>query len=447
MVFVNTSKAEEISTSNDISKKKRILILISEGGGGHKAAGEALKEILGEAYDVEIRNAIIETELDGISRFTRGICTSEDLYNFFLRRGLHRALKIFAKMGLRYMVIRKRRMQCIFENFLNEIGSKAPDLIISTVPMINGGLVVAAYNKNIPFLIMPTDLDTDTFLSGMEDIDHDANTKFVFALPYDDPDLYLKAVLESNLKSKHLEVTGFPVRRACQKRYTPEEIHLLKKKHGMAEGDWHTITLIVGAVGGDVIIKYAKEIVALKSRELSFPIEINVCVGRNQKVGRKIIHWCLQKGGKLIKKEQNFTSLLTKENVLLHIRGFTRDVIEVMACSELIITKTGSCSVNEAIYLGKKLLLDNTKYSSARHIWWEGFNVSFVKKHGLGDAFNDLEELKIKTLDLLIKNNTASSSQREFTLPNFEENIINLVSKMIFSGASPSSKNGEFLLL
>jgi UDP-N-acetylglucosamine:LPS N-acetylglucosamine transferase len=263
----------------------------------------------------------------------------------------------------------------------------------------------------------------------MHSIEFKEGEKFALALPYDDPDLYLKAVLESNLKSKHFSLTGFPVRPACQKKYSEGEVRSLKEKHGM-DAVRKTITLIMGAVGGDVLYRYVKEFaqVALPS-----PVQINVCIGRNKEIGKKILELFLSQGGKIVRESEGCTSLLSAKGLLLHIRAYTKEVTEIMAASDLIITKTGSCSVNEAIYLGKKLLLDNTKYSSARHIWWEGFNVSFVQKHNLGDALFDFKELESKVAALLESDTPHPTASGMFRTPNFQENVANLVQNMIAS--------------
>ena len=93
----------------------------------------------------------------------------------------------------------------------------------------------------------------------MDEIQIDERPKLIVAMPYDDPDLQFKAVREGHLKAKHLYVTGFPVRPACLKRYKPEELAELKKKHGLKEGI-PTLTLLMGAEGGDVIMQYAQEL-------------------------------------------------------------------------------------------------------------------------------------------------------------------------------------------
>ena len=104
-----------------------------------------------------------------------------------------------------------------------------------------------------------------------------------------------------------------------------------------------------------------------------------------------------------------------------------RPVSEIMACSNLVITKTGSCSVNEAIYLGRKLLLDNTDTSSARYLFWESFNVPFVRKHGLGDAFHDINELNGMIQMHLREDVGHPVLSGAFPVPNLEENILKVI--------------------
>ncbi len=430
MVVENSSL---LNTTQTESKKKKIVVLISEGGGGHKAAGDSLKEILGKEYEIEVVNAISEMlrPIDGLNLITFGKFTGEDLYNLSLRKGYHKFIKIFfCHMGTYYMRGKRKRMQALFEKYLLSNSENPPALIISTIPMINAALISATQKNNMPLLVMPTDLDSETFLLGLDEIEIDERAKLVVAMPYDDPDLQLKAVREGHLKSQHLYVTGFPVRPACLKRYKPEELAYLRKKHGLKEGI-PTLTLIMGAEGGDVILTYAQELSKLSLPNHGGSFQLNVCVGRNRRIAQATREWLLEQGGTIVYSSEAFTTILTKERVFVHVREFTKEVVEIMACSDLLITKTGSCSVNEAIYLGKRLLLDNTENSSARHIWWENFNVLFVKKHNLGDAFSDLSELKTKAVTLLNQTTQSPSARGDFRLPSFEENLLSLVQEML----------------
>ena len=51
---MQTGTLEKVCTKKINLPKKRILVLISEGGGGHKMAGEALKDIFSTLHEIEV---------------------------------------------------------------------------------------------------------------------------------------------------------------------------------------------------------------------------------------------------------------------------------------------------------------------------------------------------------------------------------------------------------
>lgn len=427
---MNAANLEMPLLESEIARKKKILVLISEGGGGHKTAGESLREILSPFYDIEVLNVIrdIAHPIDFIHRVSKGKMNAEDFYNYTLRKGFHRFARfIFCRIGNQYMLSNRKKLKTIFQKYFEEQGENSPDLIISTVPMVNYGLASAAHQAKIPFLIMPTDLDTATFFRGLSTVVLEKGARFVFALPYEDRHLRIKAVQSNVLKAEQLCVTGFPVRPAFQKKYTSLEIAHFKDKHGMYQNPL-TITIMGGATGGNVLFSYAKELATLQSDGQLF--QVNICVGKNHRIGKKIVDWALKKGGSQVAESATHVTIKSAEGIFLHIRGFTPEIVEIMASSELIITKTGSCSVNEAIYLGKKVLLDNTRSSSARYLDWEGYNVPFVQKHRLGDAFSHVSELKPMVLRTVLDKAPSPSATGEFELPNFKENVLNLVARL-----------------
>lgn len=409
--------------------KKKILVLISEGGGGHKSAGESLREVLGSFYDVEVINVIDEVlqPLDSLSVLTNRSLSGEDLYNLFLQWGLHFITRLYVSVGNLYMHKNRGKIEDLFGNYLSS-ETRLPDLIISTIPVVNCGLVLAAYQKNIPFLLLPTDLDTKLCLNGLKALELNDHRYFRLALPYDDPDVRIKVVQNSNLKAEQLEVTGFPVRRASRKKYTLKEIQNLRKKHGMYEG-YETITIVSGAQGGEILFEHTKNISRIDTK---MRLEANICVGMNERIRQNIIKWLLRKGGKVLYSDPKLTTIESRYGVVLHVRGFIKEIIEIMACSKLLITKTGSCSVNEGIYLGVPLLLDNTRHSSARHFWWERFNIHFIQKLGAGDVFTDSKQLR-ELIPLFVQHPPENPFPC-FTPPDFAKNILRLVADMINLG-------------
>ncbi|MBM3208568.1 MAG: hypothetical protein FJZ57_08250, partial [Chlamydiae bacterium] len=412
-------------------EKKKILILMSEGGGGHKVASSAMKEILSPHYEVDIVSALpnIIHKIDCFTVLTSGTFTGDDFYNFLLRRGHHRAVGILARMGLKYMLAKKNQINTLFQEYIHS-SPKKYDMVISTFPYVNCGLAMAAQKLGIPFLVMPTDLDTATFFCGLSEIDFSKGGKFAFALPYDDIDLKKKAFRNCKLPVDKVHITGFPVRQECVKKYTQDQLSLLKFKHGLRL-DTHILTLILGAAGSESLLDYALELFKIDPKRFNKPLEINICVGRYEKMQKKVIEEMTLQGGTIIRENSSFSTIRSPLGAMFHIRKYMKDMVELMASSSLIITKTGSCTVNEGIYLGVKLLLDNTENSSARYLQWENFNVPFVRKHGLGDAFMELKELNPMIKFLLNEDLGHPVISGAFPVPNFSTELLSLIEKMV----------------
>jgi UDP-N-acetylglucosamine:LPS N-acetylglucosamine transferase len=399
--------------------KKNILALISEGGGGHKSAGESLVQILEHDYDIDIVNGIgtILEPFDWFKRLTRGKISGESIYNWFLQTERGFLLRAYIFKGKQHLYNRKEKIARYFDRFIQSQNKKY-DLIISTIPYVNHGITLTAKKHNIPFLLLPTDLDTTGFLNGFNDLTKEDFPLFKLALAYNRPEMLVNVFKNSHLEPEDIVFSGFPVRPACQIHYTPELLNLLKEKFGM-EKDRLTITLVMGAAGSNGIIEHAKVLSSFDSS-----LQINVCVGRNEKSKKALIDWVLSQGGRILDQGDNLAKLETKNGSLLLVRGYTRDIISLLACADLVISKTGSCTVNEAIYLRKKLLLDNSEHSTARFLPWEEFNVWFVKRHKLGASFCKSEDLR-SLVPFILKEERGPP--HNLTLPDFQANIRTLV--------------------
>jgi len=410
--------------------RRKILVLISEGGGGHKSAGESLVEILSPNYDVEIVNAIdtIIEPLDWFKRLSIGKITAEIIYNWLLRNEIGILLKAYIRRGKRHMHVRRKKIATLFDRFLNNLNWR-PDLIISTIPFINDGLLLAANRNRIPYLLLPTDLDVTMFLSGFEKLSRDDLAFFKLALAYNRQELLVNVFKHSSIEPEDLLFPGFPVRPACQKEYSQEEINALKNQLGMAT-DRPTVTLVMGASGGNAIVRHAMEISRLHILSDGKKIQANICTGHNAKSKNHIVKLLKKLGGTVISEEHDCTKIESKEGILFLIYGFTKEIIKILACSDLVISKTGSCTVNEAIYLGKKLLLDFSEQSTAKYLFWEEFNVWFVKRHRLGAAFCKSEELR-SLIPFMLKEKHSLSPH--FSLPNFQSNIQTVVNSLVSS--------------
>lgn len=399
--------------------RKRITVLISSGGGGHIAAAESLTEILGEEFDVEVVNVIrdVLVPLDYLNRLTKGHLTGEDLYNYFLKKHQGRLISWMAAYGTKHF--KPKKIDQAYELYLKKQDS-LPDLIISACPFVNYGIVCAASRHDIPFLLIPTDLDGSTFLRGFpqQEIPHN----FKIALAYDDPDIRSTTLEKKHMRPDQVVISGFPVRSACMKTYTASDYKTIRQQFHLLDNT-STATLIMGALGGNLIFNHVQALSLFQPKEHSLALQINVCTGRNNAIKDKIGNYLITVGATSF----GTSSFRLPSGLIFHLQGFTDKIIDLMAVSDIIITKTGSCTVNEAIYLGKTLLLDNTPKATARHIWWEQFNIPFVQKHGLGLAFTDSMQLNMLLPSLL----KFPEEKPPFERPHFIDNIRRIVKEMV----------------
>ena len=402
------------------SRKKKILVLVSRGGGGHKSAGEAIQKILGESYDVEI-NYVFEDllgKIDTLNVITKGGFTGEDLYNFLLKNHQKKLLSWMIEFGKK--VMRSRPIERAFDRFFKE-QLQLPDLIISPTPLINYSAACAAHRYDIPLLIIPTDLDGSTFLNGFPESATPLN--FKLALSYDDQMIRDRTLENKKLRDDQILVTGFPVKPECQHKYSTQEKQQIRSSFNLFESH-QTVTLVMGAVGGNLLYNHVKSIIALDPRLHNLHMELNVCCGNNKKIASKICSLLHSHGARSLEHG----AYVLPSGLVIHIRGYVPNLVDLMAVSDLVITKTGSCTVNEAIYLEKKIILDNTERSSARYLAWEEFNIPFVEKYGLGLSFTDSRQLPMLIASLLKYPDKAKSTLER---PQFEENLRTLVQSMI----------------
>ncbi|MBM3197727.1 MAG: hypothetical protein FJZ58_00535 [Chlamydiae bacterium] len=366
--------------------------------------------------------------MDLFHRVTRGGFTGEDLYNFMLCRGFHKGVNTFVTLGDRYMLARQSKIERLFDAFLDRCGYSY-DIVISTVPFVNGGITRSLQKRRTPFLILPTNLDTSMFFIGMKTVMFEEEDRVLCAFPYEDSDLRKRSLQKVPFPLQRIIVTGFPVKMACQKRYSQEEVNAFKIRHGM-DLERVALTVVLGAAGNRRVLAYTQRLAALNPEDFDKALEINVCVGRFEKTYHKLIRWFIRQGAEILREEKSYLSLVLHNGLIFHIRKYVQDFIEIMACSKLVITKTGSCAVNEAIYLGKKLLLDNTDSSLAGHLFWELFNLYFVRKHGLGDVFHDLSEMATLIRILLKEDLGHPVLTGAFPLPDFPSNIQQVVTRL-----------------
>ena len=361
---------------NQSNPKKKILILYSDGGSCHKSATSALKEVLEDSnYDIQSVNFFKDVvgTIDTIKSLTFGYVTCEDAYNKMLSNGWNTLVNYYA-MSLAPVLMDWK------ENDLKNLSKEyfknhKADLIISTIPMINYSAALGAKELDIPYILLTLDLELKTWLYGFSKPDF--YEKMIITL-WNDNQQTRERLKEHFVPENKIKVIGFPIRKQF---FEKKDISELKKLYGVPENKF-VIMIMNGGSGGTAAYRYAKKIISM-----NIPVHIIACAGRNERITKKLNRL----------KPNNKVSITTL--------GFTQNISDVMAISNLLITKPGPGTLNEAISVALK---HNTKLpilidSTGSALFWEKPHIDLIKNNNLGSSFENIQELEKLILEYLAK--------------------------------------------
>lgn len=339
--------------------RKSAVVFYSSGGSGHLSTVQCLNSSLGQLLHIDAVNAFAGAlqGVDILSRFTHGRFGGEDLYNFFLTHNWFGAAGALAAFGRRYFVQDEKRIK---RHLAAVVDAKKPDMIVSVVPLINQALLSIAQERNIPFLVVTCDLDTYQYLVGFNAPDYH---KFRYTLA--DDDAAFTAPLDLvGMRRQNIAVTGFPVR---PEFYAPRSIE--QKKRLRAQYNLNNTSPVVMVSMGGAGSTGTRRIVQQLLRE-DIPLQVIVCAGRNEQL------------------VQNLKLMHCPPHIRLRVLGYTSQMGDIMAISNLLIAKPGPTTVSEAMCMELPLLLDGTQEC----LPWERFNMHYVLRKGGGDVFKNEEE-------------------------------------------------------
>ncbi len=370
---------------------KKILILSCDSGGGHISATKAIKEYLDRDYfimEVDFFGTIIQA-IDPL-RFIKKNRKSEDLYNYFLQKKWPFFTNILYHCSLVYFYILKKSIKKLVRSYFDNV---KPDLIISDIPIINSYVYEVCKEKKIPFLIVPTDLNPSTFLKNFT-IQEDC----LITLAFDDKSIkdyfdYFK------IPKEKLILTGFPIRKQF---FESKDIQVIKDNYQIS-ADKKIILILMGAAGSKASLLYVQELLTN-----SLPLHVIVCLGKNEKIRKDLM------------------SLPLPPSISMTIVGHIENISDLMAISDICITKCGTVSVCEAIYMNLPMLLDNTSIP----LKWEKFNINFVTMHNFGfeiQSYTHVNSLVISLLTDKLLYDSMKNSLKSFHKEFFGTHIKNIL--------------------
>jgi processive 1,2-diacylglycerol beta-glucosyltransferase len=345
--------------------KKKVLIFTSSGGGGHLSATTALESYLTPHYDVQSTHIFkLLSYFDPIKVITFNKYSCEELFNELLPKKYCQLITIISNLGTHYIY---RRRKNIRKNLHDYCIQNRPDVIISVVPIMNYIILDIAQELNIPFILIPTDLDITMYI---QHIKKPTYKQFYIGLSFNDKKI-MEPIKKAHISDEHVFILGAPLKAAF---FTSKRKVILKHKYRL-NNDNPVIMILMGARGSCETEKYTKQLL-----NITTPVHLIVCVGKNKNSKDKL--------------EQ----LTVPSHISMTIVEFTEYIADYMAMADILISKSGSQSVCEALYMNTPIFLDAT----STLVPWENFNHTFVKKHNFGAQIKNYKHI-VPRMSLLLK--------------------------------------------
>lgn len=335
----------------------RVMILTEDGGGGHISASNSIEVIL------KPDNFEVFTYKPLVNRHGNQLYNKYQQNNEWLKTLCLTMMQVPFEYIVSYLPINY--------DLKEKIRSFCPELIISVFPVANLMTFSIAHSMNIPMLVIPTDLEMRHFFNGF----NKPGTSFKIGLAFDDEELI--APVRKRFGNDNFIVTGFPLRPefGISSLEMQSDMDAIRSEIGAKKIDKIAI-LMMGAQGsGQVISHYISKIVQNLPELPDGNLHIVALCGKNEN---------------LLEIYKKSTSK-PKPSLLVHMLGFkdARYIAALMRTADVLITKPGGSTVNEAIASEIFTLFHAPKHLSQ----WEKGNMEYVERKGWGERIQPLSFL------------------------------------------------------
>jgi UDP-N-acetylglucosamine:LPS N-acetylglucosamine transferase len=313
--------------------------------------------------------------------------SGEKLYNHLLKNEKFTWLKVMSFFGPFYFLMKQRRIEQLIRI---EVLKQNPDMLISCIPYLNSMFLNVAKEFNLPLVIVPTDLDTRTFTKGMNSATCDLNyPAYRITTAYEDPEV--RKNLEKKVPKDKIWITGYPTRAAFNYTLNQAEMDALKEKYKITANE-KVLLVMMGGKAGVSLENYARIICEIRDEDLN-------------NLDQKKLHAICLCGDQTNPEDQE---MLTRINNLkpksrkVRITAIppTSQIAQLMAISDVLISKPGGCTTNEA--LARKLpIIFHAPFALME---WEVFNMEFCIKFNQGSRFKLQSNMPALSPSEIVKN-------------------------------------------
>ncbi len=301
-------------------KLERVLILSASYGEGHQQAALAIRDALLEIYptlDVRIMDYLrtVHPVLNSVARYCylKSVRFAPALYGLF-----YKGTSRIAPSSL----LQRRLNHLGFEDLLEFLSEYRPDIVVSTFPTPAG--VMSLLKERQLTAIRSATIITDHAIHSQW---IHAGTDHYFV----GSDHVKTGLIRRGVPENRISITGIPIRPAF---LAPRNRAEIRTKIGLRD-DLPTLLVMGGAYG---VLSDIEQICGELFQSRIHTQMIVVC-GRNDKLREAI------------------EELAKSARHPVWVFGFTREVDELMAVSDLVITKAGGLTISEALAMELPMVL------------------------------------------------------------------------------------------
>jgi len=353
-----------------MSRRKRVLFAISDTGGGHRSGAQALHAALlqhpqGQSIDYDTIDLITATGLpllrnapelyDHLS--TRWL----PLFNFFfqLTNGRRRVDTI---AQIAYLTAQR--------NIKRTLDEFKPDLVVSVHPIANRFIGHARVTYQMPFRFMTVVTDLVSLHAAWGDPDAD-----LCIAPTQEG---AQVLLQQGMPVDKVLFAGFPV----HPKFTACTLTVdMARQVLMLDRQRFTVLLTAGGVGSG---RLRELVIAMHD---AYPeTQLLVVTGRNATLRTE----------------------LQRLNLPEHVRiyGFVDNMEQLMAASDVVVTKAGPGTLMEALVMRRPVVITEAVGLQERG------NITFVLERGLGAHSRQIHEIVLSVGELMDPVNHAATVGR-----------------------------------
>lgn len=340
-----------------------LLIFTCGGGQGHLSATKAMTDYAKGHFHIYVANTLEETlaASDPLRKIALNL-SQEKLYNRLLKNEEYELLKLLTSIGPFFLMLQQERLEQLIRL---EVLRHSPDVLISCFPIFNGIFLKVAKEFDLPLLIVTTDLDASLFTKGISECDY---ARYRFTLAYEDAEM--RRLIERHLPRENIAITGFPVRSSFTHLLSPEECQAIRNRYQIAPHE-KVILIIMGGNASRATEKYAQILAQLEETDLDVSLQVLcLCGDQAQRENCKMLRRINQ---------------LVPRSPRVKLQGLpaTEEIAALMSIADILITKPGGCTTNEAIAKGLPMIF----HAPFALMDWEVFNMEFCIRHNLGARF------------------------------------------------------------